>query len=99
MMLAIDDETLKGGGRNLKYLTWDSARKPLQEWMSQELTPISFYGVRKYTTGAVLAPHVDKLPLVASAIINVAQDVDEAWPLEMIGHDGKAHICKNFQIE
>jgi len=91
MMLAIDDETLKGGGRNLKYLTWDSARKPLQDWMSQELTPVSFYGVRKYTTGAVLAPHVDKLPLVASAIINLAQDVDEAWPLEMIGHDGKAH--------
>jgi hypothetical protein len=27
---------------------------------------------------------------VSSAIINVAQDVDEPWPLEVIGHDGKA---------
>jgi len=24
------------------------------------------------------------------AIINVAQDVDEPWPLEVYGHDGKA---------
>ena len=31
------------------------------------------------------------LPLVSSAIINVDQDVDEPWPLEVIGHDGKAH--------
>jgi hypothetical protein len=39
----------------------------------------------------VLATHVDRLPLVSSAIINVDQDVDEPWPLEVIGHDGKAH--------
>jgi hypothetical protein len=31
----------------------------------------------------------DRLPLVSSAIINVAQDVDEPWPLEVYGHDGK----------
>jgi prolyl 4-hydroxylase len=31
------------------------------------------------------------LPLVSSAIINVAQDVDEAWPLEVYSHDGKAY--------
>lgn len=39
----------------------------------------------------MLATHVDRLPLVSSAIVNVAQDVDEPWPLEVIGHDGKAH--------
>lgn len=43
-----------------------------------------------YQQGSVLAPHVDRLPLVSSAIINVAQDVEEPWPLEVIGHDGKA---------
>jgi hypothetical protein len=37
-----------------------------------------------------LSPHVDRLPLVSSAIINVAQDVDEPWPLEVISHSGKA---------
>lgn len=30
------------------------------------------------------------MPLVSSAIINVAQDVDEPWPIEVYGHDGKA---------
>ena len=34
---------------------------------------------------------VDRLPLVSSAIIQVAQDVDEPWPVEVIGHDGKAY--------
>merc|ERR1712226_1735567 len=41
--------------------------------------------------GSVLATHVDRMPLVSSAIVNVAQDVDEPWPIEVIGHDGKAH--------
>ena len=31
---------------------------------------------------------MDRLPLVSSAIINVTQDVDEPWPIEVIGHDG-----------
>jgi prolyl 4-hydroxylase len=48
------------------------------------------YGIRVYTEGAVLNNHVDRLPLVSSAIINVAADVDEPWPLELIGHDGMA---------
>ena len=30
------------------------------------------------------------MPLVTSAIIQVDQDVDEPWPLEVYGHDGKA---------
>jgi prolyl 4-hydroxylase len=28
---------------------------------------------------------------VSSCIINVAQDVDEPWPVEVYSHDGKAH--------
>jgi prolyl 4-hydroxylase len=34
---------------------------------------------------------VDRLPLVSSAIINVDQDVDEPWPVEVYSHDGKAY--------
>lgn len=49
------------------------------EWTGQELTECSLYGVRIYPEGSVLATHVDRLPLVSSAIINVAQDVDEPW--------------------
>jgi prolyl 4-hydroxylase len=39
-----------------------------------------------------VAPHVDPLPLVASAFVHVAQEgVREPWPLEVYDHDGVAH--------
>merc|ERR1719203_895398 len=56
-----------------------------------ELRLTSLYGIRLYTEGSVLSPHVDRLPLVSSAIVNVAQDVDEDWPIELYGHDGKTY--------
>lgn len=34
---------------------------------------------------------MDRLPLVSSAIIQVAQDLDEPWPVEVISHAGKAY--------
>lgn len=74
----------------MKSAIWDAARETIQEWTGEELTECSLYGIRVYTEGSVLAPHVDRLPLVSSAIINVAQDVDEPWVLEVYGHDGKA---------
>lgn len=40
---------------------------------------------------AVLSPHADRTPLISSCIINVAQDVDEDWPLEVFGRDGLAY--------
>ena len=90
-MLSVDDEKLHGAGSKLKNMIWEAARHSLQTWTKEELTPTSLYGIRKYTEGAVLATHVDRLPLVVSAIINVAQDVDEPWPLEVYGHDGVAY--------
>ena len=55
-----------------------------------ELTPVSQYGIRVYTEGAILSPHVDRLPLVSSCIVNVAQDVDEPWSLEVYDRQGRA---------
>lgn len=91
MMLSVDDTQLKGAGDELKQQIWDAARSSLEEWTGQQLTPTSLYGIRTYTENAVLATHVDRMPLVTSAIINVAQDVDEPWPLEVFAHDGKAY--------
>jgi hypothetical protein len=34
---------------------------------------------------------VDRLPLVSSAIINVDQDVDSDWPIEVYDHSGRGH--------
>ena len=37
-----------------------------------------------------MAPHVDRLPLVSSCIVNVAQDVDEPWVLEVYDRHDRA---------
>jgi len=90
-MVSVEDKTLKGGGSGLKKKIWDLAQSTMEEWTGESLTGTSLYGIRVYKEGAVLSPHVDRLPLVSSAIVNVAQDVDEDWPIEVIGHDGRAH--------
>ncbi len=90
-MVSVEDTSLRGGGYKLKDAVWDAAKTTLEEWTGEDLQPCSLYGIRIYTEGSILATHVDRLPLVSSAIVNVAQDVDEPWPIEVIGHDGKAH--------
>lgn len=90
-MVSVEDTSLRGGGSYLKQQIWNAARETIEEWTGQELMQCSLYGIRVYVEGAMLASHVDRLPLVSSAIINVAQDLDEPWPLEVIGHDGKAY--------
>jgi len=90
-MVSVEDKSLRGGGYALKQRIWDAARDTLAEWTGQELTQCSLYGIRVYHENSVLATHVDRMPLVSSAIINVAQDVDEPWPIEVYGHDGKAY--------
>jgi prolyl 4-hydroxylase len=89
-MVSVEDQGLRGGGSRLKQKIWDAAKDTIESWTGQEVTQCSLYGIRVYFGGSVLAPHVDRLPLVSSAIINVAQDIDEPWPLEVINHDGKA---------
>jgi prolyl 4-hydroxylase len=89
-MAKVEDQSMNGGGVMLKQQVWDAARSTIEQWTGQRLAECSLYGIRIYEEGAILATHVDRLPLVSSAIINVDQDVDEPWPLEVIGHDGKA---------
>ena len=90
-MLDVGLGSLRGGGLRLKNSIWNAARDTLQEWTGEALNECSLYGIRVYTEGAMLATHVDRLPLVSSAIVNVAQDVDEPWPIEVYSHDGKAY--------
>ena len=75
-------------GFHLKDKIWDAVKPTIEEWTGMEQKPVSQYGIRIYTEGAVLAPHVDRLPLVSSCIINVAQDLDEPWPLSVIDRQG-----------
>jgi prolyl 4-hydroxylase len=90
-IVPMDDSSLRGVVGRLKRDLFQAARDALQEWTGEDLTDHSLYGIRVYTDGAVLSSHVDRLPQVLSVIFNVAQDVDEPWPIELIGHDGRAH--------
>lgn len=90
-MVSVENTRLRGAGGRLKNAIWNAAKDTMQEWTGQELTQCSLYGVRVYTEGAMLATHVDRMPLVSSAIINVDQDLDEPWPIEVYAHDGKAY--------
>jgi hypothetical protein len=89
-MLSVENAELDGAGYVLKQHIWNAARDTIEEWTGYKQAECSLYGIRIYRDGAMLAPHVDRMPLVSSAIINVDQDLDEPWPLEVIGHDGKA---------
>ena len=90
-MINFEDLNLRGGW-NLKRRILSAVRPILSEWTGgKELMDKSLYGIRIYKDNAVLATHVDYLPLVSSCTINVAQDVDEPWPLELYSHDGKAY--------
>ena len=52
----------------------------------------SVYGIRRYTRGAWLMSHLDHLKShVISAILNIKQEVDEPWPLQIVDHQGKHH--------
>ena len=63
----------------------------LEAWCKMPLLPTSIYGIRLYRRGAILAPHVDRLPLVVSAVVNVFQSgLEEDWPIEVIDHNGIA---------
>ena len=64
-------------GRRLKNTIWDTVKPMLEEWTGEHLKATSLYGIRVYKNGGILAPHVDRLPLVTSAIINVDQDLGE----------------------
>eukprot|EP01084_Bolivina_argentea_P281740 482115_1 len=67
-----------------------AALKPiLEEWSGVILEPTALYGIRSYTNASWLANHIDTLQThVLSAIMNVAQDVDEDWSLNIFDHNG-----------
>ncbi|KAH8095963.1 hypothetical protein JL720_3300 [Aureococcus anophagefferens] len=73
----------------------DACRAILEAWIGPKwggLVPTSVYGIRRYTNGSTLQAHVDVVATHAvSAILNVDQDVDEDWPLQIRDHGGDVH--------
>ena len=90
-MVNFEDPQFQPDGYQLKDATWNKVQPIIEEWTGTKLKPSSLYGVRIYESEAVLATHVDRLPLVSSCIIQIDQDIDEPWPIEVIAHNGKAY--------
>lgn len=56
------------------------------------LEPTCVYGIRRYNRGAALKPHRDwEKTHIISAILNIDQDVDEEWPLQIEDHFYRTH--------
>jgi len=74
----------------LKPSIFNGLKPVLAEWSGvDELEATACYGIRIYTNNARLMGHCDRMNTHAiSAIINVDQDVEEDWPLEIYNHDG-----------
>lgn len=97
--VSIENPALRGGGALIKQRIWDAARNTLQEWVGEELTECSLYGIRVYKEGSVLATHVDRLPLVTSAIINVDQVCVvwlERWAVLYLGNGRIFEAANSF---
>lgn len=89
-MISFENKNLRGGIDTKKVL-WDAAKPVIEEWTGKKLVETSLYGIRVYSNHSILATHVDRLPLVSSCIINVDQDLEEPWPIEVYARDGKAY--------
>jgi prolyl 4-hydroxylase len=62
----------------------------LGEWVNLPLRATYVYGIREYKKGATLKMHVDRTEThQVSAILNIAQDVNAAWPLQIYDHMGR----------
>jgi hypothetical protein len=89
-LVSVDDMGLRGSGGKLKEHIWAAASATMEEWTNQELQPCSLYGIRVYKEGAIMLPHVDRLPLVASAIISVA--------VSLVQNAGVSSWCSDWCI-
>jgi hypothetical protein len=62
-----------------------------EEFAGVELEPSQIYGLRSYGDGQSLVMHVDRPAThIVSSVIQVAQDVDEPWPLQ-VDLDGRRY--------
>jgi prolyl 4-hydroxylase len=85
-----EDKGLRGGGAQLEEVVQEATKRSLEQWTHMEMRPAAVHGIRVHTEGAIIPPHVGRAPLMHSAIVNVAQSLDENWVLELYKRDGSA---------
>ena len=66
--------------------------RAVQEWSGLQLQLSTVYGPRRYRRDSRLALHVDRLSThVISVIINLQQQVDTPWLLDILDNAGRPH--------
>ncbi|GAC20168.1 prolyl hydroxylase family protein [Paraglaciecola arctica] len=67
---------------HLRETLHDTLKPMMEAWCGKTLEPTFVYGIRVYKNQAMLKLHRDRYQThIISAIINVAQDVNQDWPL------------------
>ncbi len=78
---------------NVKKSIIEQMQPILEAWTQQRLRHTSTFGIRIYRRDSMLINHVDRWAThIASAVLQIAQDVDEGWPLEILDHHGNAAL-------
>jgi len=76
----------------LKQAVHDHMKPALEEWANTRLEPTYVYGIRTYHDTAKLKTHRDRLNThIISCIINIYQDVEEDWPLQIEDNYYRVH--------
>ena len=79
---------------SLKPLLFEEVQRIMEDWLDDKvkLEKVAMYGLRLYTSGTWLAMHVDRPDThIISGIINVDQDVEEPYALQIVNHQGVEH--------
>ncbi|MBZ5547985.1 MAG: proline hydroxylase [Acidobacteriia bacterium] len=70
----------------------DALHLTMEQWSRTALMPTYVYGIRRYLRGATLKVHRDRSSThVFGATLNIAQQVDEPWPLIIEDHLSHKH--------
>jgi hypothetical protein len=59
-IVSVEDVEHEGGGWEFMQHIWNAARDTIEEWTGHRQAECSLYGIRIYTEGSILSPHVDK---------------------------------------
>jgi prolyl 4-hydroxylase len=77
---------------SLKEQVAEAIKPLIEEWAGVEVAFTCVYGIRRYHRGTTLTPHRDRIEThILSAIVNIEQDVDEEWPLEIEDNYYRSH--------
>ena len=76
----------------LKLDIFNAVQGVLEDWSGRKLAATYCYGIRTYNRGAALIKHIDGFETrIVSAILNIDQQVEEPWPLQIDDHEGVEH--------